>query len=80
MIDLADPNTDVVKLYKEFKKLYRQTRFDNIFFEYGAIEYLLGNKRMVSKDEIKKAKQIIAIWLRLGYIMKKSGWTYWFMH
>ena len=74
MIDIADPNTDVVKLYYDFKN-YILERWPNVpktFFESNVEYFMIGSCDLSNRQA---ALPILLIWLKLGFI-KKIGVDY----
>ena len=59
MIDLADPNTDVIKLYEEFYYSRTSNKVESL------VEWI--DKRE-TESSIQLANQLIFIWERLGLI------------
>ena len=69
MIDLADPDTDVIKLYKEFKK----DLGDQLFWEINIATWLgdgIYNPNYIENPGpfLKKASQLLLIWMRIGIV------------
>jgi hypothetical protein len=67
MIDLADPKTDVIKLFKSFKKYSKDYTVDERC--QGTISRWLANDSYKNKEACyEPAKQLLWVWEKLGLI------------
>ena len=85
MIDLSDPNTDVVKLYKEFKKWVngikrgmRKSKYTTSFFERHSVSgWIYFNKRQQRYGCLTET--LLSIWERIGLVGIRDVNTFWFL-
>ena len=82
MIDLSDPNTDVIKLYKDFLKwiikngeMYRQAGICKWFRDTAVEKWLYNNEFIPYKEEEKcrkLAKILLSVWSRINLIIVEN--------
>ena len=78
MIDLSDPNTDVIKVFNEFKIWYNGGGYNIIYRNEFKIDYLFTwlwfSQSLEERDRIKASdccilrNQLVKIWLKIGLI------------
>ena len=74
MIDLADPNTDIEQLFKEFMKYYSFTTVSHYTFcmhdiaKWIRVHEFYNGSNIDEEQSMQNAKQIIYVWDKGGLI------------